>query len=415
MRQFNRFVAFLFILVSVAGSSLADNLKAPILEISDTNIIKYDLNVLSFPAGHRMFDAVYDKIIRRHRNAEETVRFMHIGGSHVQAGVFSGRMRDNLQSLNNGKPLGRGLIFPYRMMGSNGARDCDFSYSGTWARSRCTQREPSVPLGLAGAAVTTSDSTSSITLTMPYPVEQLTVLGRSSESAPLIPIVIEEKDTLYPPLYSGLVGFDFLLSKPSKTCRIGFVGQQGGDFSLRGFLCDADGTGFVYSESGINGAAVPSWLKCEKFQEELSLLAPDLVVFAIGINDANCSPSNFNKERFKDNYRHLIASMHSVNPECAFLFVTNNDCYLRVGRKHSFNTNTELVEQAFFELAEEYHGAVWNLFQIMGGMRSSSRWVKAGLMQADHVHFTSRGYQLLGDLLYNAIATDYNLYLSKKN
>ena len=37
------------------------------------------------------------------------------------------------------------------------------------------------------------------------------------------------------------------------------------------------------------------WLKCEKFQEELSLLAPDLVVFAIGINDANCSPSNFNK------------------------------------------------------------------------------------------------------------------------
>jgi lysophospholipase L1-like esterase len=34
-------------------------------------------------------------------------------------------------------------------------------------------------------------------------------------------------------------------------------------------------------------------------------------------------------------------------------------------------------------------------------------WEKAGLAQKDKVHFTSIGYQLLGDLLYNALISRY--------
>ena len=68
------------------------------------------------------------------------------------------------------------------------------------------------------------------------------------------------------------------------------------------------------------------------------------------------------------------------------------------------------MEEVFLDLAREYQGAVWNLYRVMGGMGSSARWHKAGLMQKDQVHFTLRGYQLLGDLLFNALVADYQKY-----
>lgn len=59
------------------------------------------------------------------------------------------------------------------------------------------------------------------------------------------------------------------------------------------------------------------------------------------------------------------------------------------------------------ELAEEYGGAVFDTFRLMGGMRSSASWVRARLQRADHIHFTKEGYELWGDLLYNALMMDF--------
>ena len=139
---------------------------------------------------------------------------------------------------------------------------------------------------------------------------------------------------------------------------------------------------------------------------------PDLVIFGIGINDANVPTSRFSAEAFKANYRELINNILAVNPNTAFLFITNNDCRLRVGRRrHVYNGNGSVVEQAMTELAQEFNGAVFNQFQVMGGLGSSSEWVSAGLMNRDHVHFLSPGYRLMGDLIYNAFVQDYNDYL----
>ena len=49
---------------------------------------------------------------------------------------------------------------------------------------------------------------------------------------------------------------------------------------------------------------------------------------------------------------------------------------------------------------------VWNQFRIMGGYSSSNRWVSAHLMNRDHIHFSPEGYELLADLLYNAICNE---------
>ena len=409
-----RVLLFLLLLLPawlLSSAASPDTLAIELPTPADSQAVHFEANFLEFPAGHERFDSLYAQLRGLSSGQTRTLRMLHIGGSHVQAGIFSGRMRQNLSAFNGGKPVGRGLVFPYSMMKTNGPRDVQVDYQGQWLRSRCVEKSPSQTLGLAGAALTTSDTLASILLTLPDDVEQVTILGQSHrDTSYLYPILIEGSDTLCPPLSDELTGYDFLLSQPSRTCRIGFLGQEGGTFSLRGFLCDADGQGLIYSDSGINGASVPSWLRCEAFADELSLLSPSLVVFAIGINDANVQPSKFDKEQFRTHYTQLIRRILRVNPRCSFLFVTNNDCRLRIGKYGRPNPNTAGVEEVFLDLAREYQGAVWNLYRVMGGMGSSARWHKAGLMQKDQVHFTLRGYQLLGDLLFNALVADYQKY-----
>ena len=59
------------------------------------------------------------------------------------------------------------------------------------------------------------------------------------------------------------------------------------------------------------------------------------------------------------------------------------------------------------EMAKKYNAAVWDQFDLMGGLNSMKEWEEAGLAKKDKVHFTHEGYKVLGDLLYNAFIDRY--------
>ena len=340
------------------------------------------------------------------------VNILHIGGSHVQAGDLSGQMRSNFSRLGETTIGDRGMIFPFKVLKSNGPYNYYVTYSGDWGRSRCVSQEPDVELGLSGAAAIARDTLDSISFDFRgdtrWAFSKLRIIGEAS-SPNVYPIIISENDTLnYIYKDESNEGYIFDLGEEKTKFSIAFKGLDSAQFVLRGILPMNDREGIVYTESGVNGAAVPSWLRCRKFNKDLSLLPPDLVVFGIGINDANVPIADFNPEEFKANYRVLIRRIQEVNPKCSFLFITNNDCYLSIRRKKkTFNPNTAKVQQSFMELATEYKGCVFDVYALMGGFKSSEKWLKQGLMKKDHIHFTREGYQLLGDILYNSIIDDY--------
>ncbi|MBQ0016588.1 MAG: hypothetical protein KBT04_06355, partial [Bacteroidales bacterium] len=143
-----------------------------------------------------------------------------------------------------------------------------------------------------------------------------------------------------------------------------------------------------------------------------------MVVFGIGINDA--SGPNFDTAIFRSRYLRLIDSVRAVNPDCAFVFITNNDSYKAVrGRRrrkrYVVNTNGAEARKVFYQLANETQGAVWDQFEIMGGLGSMEQWCKARLAQRDHVHFTIGGYQILGTMLGDAIIEAANCPISNYN
>jgi lysophospholipase L1-like esterase len=139
-------------------------------------------------------------------------------------------------------------------------------------------------------------------------------------------------------------------------------------------------------------------------------VAPDLVIFGLGINDAYKPDSEWHPEEYKARYDTLVDWFRTINPECAFIFMTNNDSYYkrRTPNKHALD-----VVQVMQQLSEEHDAAVWDLFGVMGGLNSIALWEEQGLAKSDKIHFTRAGYRLNSDLLFWAIWEAYEAHLKQ--
>ena len=184
-------------------------------------------------------------------------------------------------------------------------------------------------------------------------------------------------------------------------------------FTLTGILTGTEHPGITYTNVGINGAKVQDYFEevCPLLEKQLAYYKPDLVIFAIGINDANVQ--RFNEKKFREDYDRLIARIKKVNPNAAIIFETNNDMFRKVKKKRYVqHPNGDVARKAFFALAEKHKAGVWDKYGIMGGLGSMAKWEKADLAKADKVHFKLAGYNLLGDLFYKALIGAYQEHIA---
>ena len=384
-------------------------------QIPDYSFAHFERNHLIFPGDSTAMERFYQKMDSVIFFGQGNVSIMHIGGSHVQGGVFTQQFRDNLLSISTDLIGGQNFVFPFTAGKTNNPSHFMVSYTGEWTYCRnAVRRETDKRMGLAGAAVTTTDPEASISiisrerypsdLTPDFDFNKVTVIG-FSETENVVPMLSYDGSVIQGEYDEWQSTYTFQLPDYTDSICICF-GSVEGEFTLTGILLESGMTGISVHGVGVNGASVPSYLRCDDFERDLNLIKPDLIIFGIGINDA--AEKDFDKETFKENYGELINIMQRVNPDCALLFVTNNDSFKRIKKKkYEVNPNGRVVQQAFMEMAKEYGAAVWDQFDVMGGLRSMQAWEKAGLAQKDKVHFTHEGYKLIGDLLYNALIESY--------
>ncbi len=363
-------------------------------------------NVLERPAGNSpAFDLFLRKLDTLVNTGGGNVRVLQVGGSHVQGGSFSNRLRRDFLSLRYGMDGGRGLVFPYSAAMTNTPSGYSSSFTGNWEGFNCLKNQE-LELGITGIAVVARDTSARVVVDLlprenrvmqhRYTFRSVDVLGEGDMEPVLL---LQGRDTLRGSALEGRFHFD--LPYYVDWLNLAFEGR--GRFVLRGMYLDKPGNGFTYSEAGINGASTQSWLRCALWEEDLKLLNPDLVIFSIGINDIQ--GADFDVARFKSRYRELMYKVRRVNPYCAILFTGINDSWYKGKR---VNEHTQAVQDAMRELAHECAGVFWDWFGIMGGYDSMSKWQEAGLAQPDKVHFTPSGYALLADLLFDAIMDCYS-------
>jgi lysophospholipase L1-like esterase len=492
--------------------SITSMVSAKDMEITpgyyDVDFTKYDfidtsLNTIQFPQGSASFEPFFKKLDTLVFENRGKVRILHIGGSHLQADVISGRIREHLVKEYPGASAGRGFVFPYSAARTNTPASYASYYKGIWDKNKNVQHEITKPLGLLGIAISTRDPRAEITLlldkynsepiwgetsfrvfgfsdsndvepvlridsmdvfgtfdatsqsyvfTSPRPIDTIQIAFRWADTTKQAEVAAFITDSLFKDSVARAdslarvadsLRMDSLGITPpaSPTPQVAADSMFQGDcedvldtnclnrdedqqaakdsaaadtvpprphFTLTGILAENNAPGITYTNVGINGAKVANYFEetCPLFEKEMSYYKPDLVIFAIGINDANVEV--FNDKQFREEYDTLIKRIRKVSPKTAFIFETNNDSYRKVRkRKYVQHPNGEVARKSFFMLADKHKAGVWDKFSIMGGLGSMAKWEKADLAKKDKVHFKTAGYQLLGDMFYKALMQAY--------
>ena len=378
--------------------------------------INFDENIFTFPSNeNESWDELYNSMDSMIRFKDRKLNFYHIGGSHIQADIYTHDFRSFLQRNWPGLGGHRGLVFPFNLARTNNPGNYRFTSSNSWSGYRSViQRPEFVHYGITGAAISCSDSLIDLNF----------IYKKTRVSPPIEAIRIYHN--------SGVIPFEFnfgsneLLIESVRRCsEMGYTEIQFTDaidtldiqfirntkekyrLDLYGFELMNAQPGISYNSIGINGAGLYTYLDNEFFSRDLKQTPPDFFAFSVGTNDGFVPYDSFKPEDYKKNLEAMVKIVLEANPKCAILLTVPNDCYYK--RRYP-NKNTDRQRAVIIELAAKYNTGVWDFYGFMGGLGSSDTWRNAGLMRNDLVHFTKEGYHLKGELYIDAFLK----YLNQK-
>ena len=372
--------------------------------------IKYDTSRLVFPGDSAAMLNFYNKLDALRDGEIDKVVVAHFGGSHIQAGVWSETLADSFQAVG-GFVGGGAYLFPYRLVKTNGPPFYKSHGTGTWTRCRAVPSEMCEGLGMSGMSATTFDSTATFGFTL-RPNNHIKSFHYIKLYFNFNPDYVLSIPESFPTGFQrrdfpeeGYAQFHFDAPIDSITFQVDRIGNAGTPFVFRGWVIENENPGVAYISIGVNGASTNSYLQCTEFTNEMASVKPDLVIFSIGVNDAQDADIVY--ADFFARYDSLCAIVRSVSPDCAILFTTISDNYIR---KKTKNTRSAKINTQIMEVAAKNGAAVWDMYTVMGGLGSIDKWYRSGLASSDRIHFNNTGYKLIGGMMFEAIHEHYNAH-----
>ncbi|GAA4111762.1 GDSL-type esterase/lipase family protein [Aquimarina addita] len=374
--------------------------------------INWKANEIKFAEDAPSFKKLYQKLDAIANGEEEDVHIFHIGGSHIQADIYSNRLRTYLQHMNATAKGQRGFVYPFKLAGTNNPSNYSITADGAWKGYRCSIKKDSVAWGLAGISAVFKDSVSNISVKanhrgydqQQYDFNRIRVFYDdwstdyeiSFKEASLIADIIVNKEAHY---------IEYALTKTVKEidfCVKRMTDAPESEFLMMGLELMNDNHGVEYTSIGVNGASFNFYNRCRYFNDQLMLYTPDLFIVSVGTNDAY--HPDFDPEAYEMFYEKLMMDVQKANPDCAILLTVPNDSYYK---RKTPNPRTRVMQKIIYKLAKKHHMAVWDFYEIMGGFNSSMDWYKHKLMPSDRIHFKQLGYRIKADLLLQALANSW--------
>ncbi|NCU28011.1 hypothetical protein EOM86_15050, partial [Candidatus Nomurabacteria bacterium] len=180
MKKIASLLALLFCTCSISLFSQEEYLLLDTLDFAN-----FQADTFSFSQDTSLlmpFFAKYESVIT---NKSGNINIVQIGGSHIQAGTFSNRIRRNILLQHTDLIAGRGMIFPYSTAKRcNNPADYKVSKTREFSLIRNVYQNIEKPLGVTGIAVYTRDTITDITIKMndkeiPYLSDLIYILGFS--------------------------------------------------------------------------------------------------------------------------------------------------------------------------------------------------------------------------------------------
>jgi lysophospholipase L1-like esterase len=341
------------------------------------------------------------------RTKKGSLNFYHIGGSHLQADIYTHDVRTMMQTNWNKLPGERGWVFPFKLAGTNNPWNYTFTSSNEWKGYRSVVRgHKTEDFGTLGIKIVCPDSL----INIQFEYDRTEVKPRFNKirifhNKGFFPFDLNwgNDEILWWRQHTnenlGFTEITFMENLDDFDLQLARKTSLPYDLEIYGFQLMNDDPGISYTAIGVNGAGLYTYLDCERFEEQLKTYPPDFFAFSVGTNDANVPNGDFVPETYYDNLEKMMQIVLRANPNCAILLTVPNDALYR---RRYLNYNVGKERDMIELLAAKYQVPVWDLYGMMGGVGSSRTWYRNGLMKSDHVHFTTEGYHLKGELYFDA-------------
>ena len=366
--------------------------------------------------GAHNLDSFFHKLYLQKTQKQSRINILHIGDSHIQADFLSAVVRTDFQNdFGNG---GRGIVVPLRVAGTNEPFNYKITSNVVCTSKRCVFVNNPMPIGLGGVTIQSfSDSVYFRIRAYDSPNNKYTfnkvTLFYQKDSA----FDFSIEDTIGTKLgaLSSRSNEEFpyvssnLLSHPTNDIilRAQKTDSSQNNAMIYALNLENDNSGVIYHAVGVNGAEAFQYANAQYFARQTAGVHPDLIIISLGTNEAQHKP--FDIELTKSRIDSLVRQLRVANPSTGIVLTTPPDSYYH---KKYYNTGVAQVHTILVDYAKENNLAVWDLFSIAGGYKSCYQWKKYGLMGGDGIHFYRSGYELQGNLLYEAIIKAYNKYVA---
>ncbi len=185
------------------------------------------------------------------------------------------------------------------------------------------------------------------------------------------------------------------------------AGGEGGPVHLLSVVEERDRPGIVFDAVGLPGTTgmTPQRWRQDLLGAEVHARHYDLVVTAWGTNEAGIR--SLDDATYRYHFEKTLRTLLAASPGADCLIIGASD---RLDDKNGVWKRApahDLVERVQRRVAAAEGCAFFSLRTAMGGPGSMDKWVAAGLGNADHVHFTRKGYEKLADLVIDDLMAAY--------
>jgi len=358
------------------------------------------------------------------------VSILHLGDSHIQAGFFPVATGGALQQQFGN--AGRGWVFPYNLAGTNGPDDYRWNSTVRWQTDRIIDKHKDQEPGPGGIVIYSQSAAPTLAFNgkgdngMEDEVTQAQLFFDAGTTDVSVQTPGAEV-TVMPAPYPGsptLSRATLNFSQPMSTFQTRWEDNGSSIFRFYGAILQNGHNGILYHAIGINGAQYQHYVETDNtLAAQCQALQPQLVIISLGTNEAY---SGLGAAAIRDQVDNAVRLIKEQLPNVNILLTTPPDCMRtskkafrkKAGKKYRTyyrinyypNPAINMVTQLLIDYSREHGLACWNFNAVNKAMKSSF----AGAWAPDHIHFSARGYQLQGRLLYEALRRSYALYLDRK-
>lgn len=340
------------------------------------------------------------------------LRVLHFGDSLIASDKIADRVRLRMQERFGS--AGRGLLLPKKFnQFQRGQRSGEGSDG--WALHTIVSSLKKMPdrhFGISGISTTAEKAGETLQFTPVGASRELTLhyVG-GPEGGPLAVIADGEKVAEVDTKADALAAASHHLTLPEGTKKLVLRATKPGVRVLAVGL-EADAPGLTWSTLGLPGATSKVWLRpdAEEFQALLADRAPELAVVMLGGNDGlMLAKKRQTADSIEKDLGAFVDRIRAGLPEVDCLLVTPLEAVRakaggRLVPKPEVKTIIALTER----VAKAKGCALWDMYASMGGPGSLKRWVDARLMLGDLIHPRSRGSDLLGEMMAEALMNAYD-------